>query len=77
MSLKNQDGETFGRLCYSDASIDWMPYLGRRGGFLCEDRHIREHAVEVELWLVAGASDSCFSLSANRQNRRVVQFGVV
>jgi hypothetical protein len=35
------------------------------------------HAVQVELWLVAGASDSCFSLSANRQNRRVVQFGVV
>ena len=54
-----------------------MPYLGRRGGFLREDRHIREHAVEVEFLLVAGASDGCFSLTANRENGRVVQFGIV
>jgi hypothetical protein len=53
-----------------------MPYLSRRGGFLYEEGHIREHAVEVELLLVAGSPDGCLSLSANRQNGRVVQFGV-
>jgi hypothetical protein len=54
-----------------------MPYLRRRGGFLCEEGYIREHAVEVELLLVAGSPDGRFSLSADRQNRSVVQFGVV
>jgi hypothetical protein len=74
---KDQDRGAVGRLCHPDASVDEMPYLGRRGGFVCEDCHVREHAVEVELLLVAGAPNGGLSLSANRQNRRVVQFSVV
>ena len=54
-----------------------MPHLGRRRGFLREDSHIRKHAIEVEFLLVAGASDSCFSLTANRENRRVVKLCIV
>ena len=74
---EDQDGRTIRCLRYSDAPVDQMPHLGRRRGFLREDGHVREHAVEVELLLVAGAPDSCLSLSADRQNGRVVELGVV
>ena len=74
---QDQDGGTVFCLGYPDASIDQMPHLSRRGGFLREDRDIRKHAVEVEFLLIAGAPDGCFGLTAYRQNWRVVQFGVV
>src|SRR5690349_13108974 len=54
-----------------------MLHLCRRGGFLCKESHTREHAVEIKLLLVAGAPNRCLSLSADCQNGRMVQFGVI
>ena len=59
------------------ASVQKVPHLSRRRCFLHEARDVREHAVQVEFLLVAGAADGRFGLAADRENRSMIQFAVV
>jgi hypothetical protein len=59
------------------APIQKVPHLSRRGGLLHEARDVREHTVQVEFLLVAGAADGRFGLTADCQDRSMVQFSIV
>jgi hypothetical protein len=59
------------------ASVQKVPYLSRRGGLLHETCDVREHAVQVEFLLVAGAADGRLGLTADRENRGMIQLAVV
>ena len=65
------------RLRDPHASVQEVPHLSRRGSLLHESRDVREHAVEIELLLIAGAPNGRFSLAAYRQHGRVIQLGIV
>jgi hypothetical protein len=54
-----------------------MPDLSWRGSLLRESRYIREHAIEVEFLLITCAPDGRFSLSAYRQDGRVIKLGII
>ena len=54
-----------------------MAHLGRCRGLLREAGDVREHAVEIEFLLVAGAPDGCFGLAAYRQHGRMIQLGII
>ena len=51
--------------------------MSRRGGLLHKARDVREHSVQVEFLLVAGAANGRLGLTADRENRGMVQLAVV
>jgi hypothetical protein len=61
----------------SDCPVGHVPKLSRRIHLLHICGDIREDAIEVQLLLVASATHGRFRLSANREDRHVVESGIV
>jgi hypothetical protein len=65
--------------CFRDpyATVQEMAYLGWRSRLLYEACDVREHSVQVEFLLIAGAANGRLGLTADRENRGVVQLAII
>ena len=74
-----QDDDGRRVVCFRDpyATVQEMAYLGWRRGLLDEACDVREHSVQVEFLLIAGAANGRLGLAADRQNRSMIQLAVV
>ena len=61
----------------ADRAVDHVRKLRRVVTSCAYSRDIREHAVEVELLLVAAAAHRRFRLAADGEDRHMVELGVV
>src|ERR1700761_7274951 len=74
---QDDDGRYIVGLRDPHAPVQEMPHLSRRGSLLYEACNVREHSVQVEFLLVAGAADGRFGLTADSEHRHVIQLPVI
>src|ERR1700761_1191877 len=74
---QDDDGRYIVGLRDPPAPVQEMPHLSWRGSLLYEACNIREHSVQVEFLLVAGAADGRFGLTADSEDRHVIQLSVI
>jgi hypothetical protein len=79
LNILRQDQHRNAVRCFrsSHAAVDQMTDLRRRRGFLHVVGDIGKHAVEVELLLIVGAASRRLGLTADREDRRVIELAVI